>query len=85
MWSKDICWYRGRKVATILFLVCTGGGKDICIFHLGHEAAVLLVLYVDQALCVGVTKVTFVRQSAVDLRLVERILDFIREDAGRKA
>lgn len=51
--------------------MCVGGGR-------------LLVHDVDQSFPIGVSEITLMGRSEVDLGLVQRVLDFVREHAGRQ-
>lgn len=55
-------------------------------FVVAHRAmGYALVLYVDQPLRVCIPEVTLVWEAEVDLRLVERICDFVGEDTRGEA
>ena len=44
----------------------------------------ILVLHIDHAFRMGVSKVTFMRWSAMDLVFVQRIFNLVRKNACRK-
>lgn len=50
----------------------------------GSDPLDSLVLYIDHPFRMGIAEVTFVWWAAVDLVLVEGVLDLVREDAGRE-
>jgi hypothetical protein len=79
--TEDVCRDRRREVAAELLLVCAGRGQDRLT---GSDPLDSLVLYIDHPFRMSVAEVTFVWWAAVDLVLVEGVLDLVREDAGRE-
>ena len=52
---------------------------------LGRSKSSILILYIDQAFRIGVSKITFMRRSVMDLGFIQRVFDLVGENTCGKA
>lgn len=83
---EDVRRDRAREVVAELVLVCAARKRgQLHYWGASRHGKYALVLHVDQPLRVGIPEVALVREAEVDLGLIERVGDFVREDACREA
>jgi len=81
---KDIRRDSRSKVATILILIRTTSHSESQNLT-KKQSKSLLILNVNHPFRMGISKVTLMWGSTMNLGLIERILDFVRKDTSREA